>query len=213
MFIHGVFQLEACWFSPQCWCGIEWLYYQINLGAWLCSSNDFPVNFMYSSLVVIIIIIIMRYRTDSRQPVGYLQGPQGFESTTSAWKPSILTTGPFHPLDFIIKSFDVYSRQQLVLANARTNGSQSRFLQTLALQWCSAVSGRDQIPCPQKHPSMWSPVFEKMFTADFSEKDAKEIKLPGKKAQEIRVLLNMIYSCETAGVSGKCFAPMQIVCV
>ncbi|XP_015747508.1 PREDICTED: BTB and MATH domain-containing protein 38-like [Acropora digitifera] len=49
--------------------------------------------------------------------------------------------------------------------------------------------------------SMWSPVFEKMFTADFSEKDAKEIKLPGKKAEEIGVLLNIIYSCETAGVS------------
>lgn len=54
MFIHGVFQLEAYWFSPQGWDGIEWLYYQINLGAWLCSSNDFPVNFMYSSLIVIV---------------------------------------------------------------------------------------------------------------------------------------------------------------
>lgn len=42
--------------------------------------------------------------------------------------------------------------------------------------------------------SMWSPVFEKMFTSDFAEKDAKEIELPGKTAREIEVLLNIVYT-------------------
>lgn len=35
--------------------------------------------------------------------------------------------------------------------------------------------------------SMWSPVFEKMFTSDFAEKDAEEIELPGKKSREVEV--------------------------
>ena len=42
--------------------------------------------------------------------------------------------------------------------------------------------------------SMWSPVFEKMFTSDFAEKNAKEIELPGKKAREVEVLLNVVYT-------------------
>ena len=41
---------------------------------------------------------------------------------------------------------------------------------------------------------MWSPVFEKMFTSDFAEKDAEEIALPGKKAKEVEVLLKIVYS-------------------
>ena len=171
MFIHEVFQLEACWFSPQCWDGIEWLYYQINLGAWLCSSNDFPVNFMYSSLIVIVYYHHHYYHEipNWQRATSWL-----FARPPRIWIYNICmkTQHPDHwafsPLDFIIKSFDVYSRQQLVLANARTNGSQSRFLQTLALQWCSAVSGRDQIPCPQKHPfnvvaSIWENVHSRLF--------------------------------------------------
>lgn len=42
--------------------------------------------------------------------------------------------------------------------------------------------------------SMWSPVFEKMFTSEFAEKDAEEIALPGKKAKEVEVLLKIVYS-------------------
>jgi len=42
--------------------------------------------------------------------------------------------------------------------------------------------------------SMWSPVFEKMFTSDFAERDAKDIELPGKKAQELEVLLKIVYT-------------------
>ena len=42
--------------------------------------------------------------------------------------------------------------------------------------------------------SMWSPVFEKMFTSDFSEKEAREIPLPGKCADEIEILLKLVYT-------------------
>ena len=42
--------------------------------------------------------------------------------------------------------------------------------------------------------SMWSPVFEKMFTSEFAEKDAEEIALPGKNAKEVEVLLKIVYS-------------------
>ena len=41
--------------------------------------------------------------------------------------------------------------------------------------------------------ALWSPVFEKMFTAAFQEKTKDEIPLPGKKANEIKELLLMIY--------------------
>ncbi|KAK3722093.1 hypothetical protein QZH41_019854 [Actinostola sp. cb2023] len=41
--------------------------------------------------------------------------------------------------------------------------------------------------------SMWSPVFEKMFTSNFVERKAKEIPLPGKRADEFDVLLRLIY--------------------
>ena len=41
--------------------------------------------------------------------------------------------------------------------------------------------------------AMWSPVFEKMFTSEFKEKNSCEIALPGKKASEIMELLLVIY--------------------
>ena len=41
--------------------------------------------------------------------------------------------------------------------------------------------------------SMCSPVFSRMFSADFKEKDAEEIPLPEKKAAEIREMLLVIY--------------------
>ena len=46
--------------------------------------------------------------------------------------------------------------------------------------------------------SMCSPVFSRMFSADFKEKDAEEIPLPDKKAAEIREMLLVIYpsSCK-----------------
>ena len=41
--------------------------------------------------------------------------------------------------------------------------------------------------------SIASPVFEKMFTSEFQEKDKNEISLPGKSSTEIKELLLMIY--------------------
>ena len=47
--------------------------------------------------------------------------------------------------------------------------------------------------------AMWSPVFEKMLTLGFKEKNSCEIPLPGKKASEIKELLLVIYPT----ISGK----------
>ncbi|KXJ05425.1 Kelch-like protein 15, partial [Exaiptasia diaphana] len=42
--------------------------------------------------------------------------------------------------------------------------------------------------------SMWSPVFERMFSSEFRERSAPEIPLPGKSAKQIDALLNLMYS-------------------
>ena len=42
--------------------------------------------------------------------------------------------------------------------------------------------------------AFWSPVFERMFTSDFKEKNSDEIPLPGKKASEIKELLQIMYT-------------------
>ena len=47
--------------------------------------------------------------------------------------------------------------------------------------------------------AMWSPVFEKMFTSQFKERNSLEIPLPEKKASEIMELLLIIY----LDISGK----------
>ena len=41
--------------------------------------------------------------------------------------------------------------------------------------------------------AIWSPVFDTMFTSDFKEKNSVEIPLPGKKANEIKLLLQIMY--------------------
>jgi len=41
--------------------------------------------------------------------------------------------------------------------------------------------------------AFWSPVFERMFTSDFKEKNLDEIPLPGKKASEVKELLQIMY--------------------
>ena len=41
--------------------------------------------------------------------------------------------------------------------------------------------------------AFWSPVFERMFTSDFKEKNSNEIPLPGKKASEVKELLQIMY--------------------
>jgi len=41
--------------------------------------------------------------------------------------------------------------------------------------------------------AFWSPVFERMFTSDVKEKNSDEIPLPGKKASEVKELLQIMY--------------------
>ena len=41
--------------------------------------------------------------------------------------------------------------------------------------------------------AIWSPVFDTMFTSHFKEKNSVEIPLPGKKANEMKLLLQIIY--------------------
>ena len=41
--------------------------------------------------------------------------------------------------------------------------------------------------------ALWSPVFEKMFTSEFREKEANEVPLPGKKGSEVKNMLQLIY--------------------
>lgn len=45
--------------------------------------------------------------------------------------------------------------------------------------------------------ALCSPVFEKMFTSEFREKDANEVPLPGKKANEVKEMLQLIYPSVT----------------
>ena len=45
--------------------------------------------------------------------------------------------------------------------------------------------------------AFWSPVFEKMFTSEFQEKGKNEVPLPGKKASEIKEMLQLIYPSVT----------------
>lgn len=50
--------------------------------------------------------------------------------------------------------------------------------------------------------AMWSPVFSKMFTADFKERTARVLPLPGKKASEISEMLLVIYPTSAKQIDG-----------
>lgn len=61
---------------------------------------------------------------------------------------------------------------------------------------------------------MWSPVFEKMFNSPFAERNAKEVPLPGKRKDEIEVLLRLIYSNGTKEkVNGRLIYPILTIAV
>ncbi len=50
--------------------------------------------------------------------------------------------------------------------------------------------------------AMWSPVFSRMFTADFKEKTAQEVPLPEKKSSEIKEMLLVIYPTSSKRIDG-----------
>lgn len=51
--------------------------------------------------------------------------------------------------------------------------------------------------------SQCSPVFEKMFISNFSEKDKREIVMPGKKIAEFHDLLLMVYSLAERSITSE----------
>ena len=51
--------------------------------------------------------------------------------------------------------------------------------------------------------SIHSPVFKAMLNSQFKERTAKEIPLPGKKADEMLEFLKQLYVKEKAGVTSK----------
>lgn len=53
--------------------------------------------------------------------------------------------------------------------------------------------------------SMWSPVFEKMFSLEFREKSSSEVPLPGKKATEIKEMLLAIYPTSKSITEDNCY--------
>ena len=53
--------------------------------------------------------------------------------------------------------------------------------------------------------ALWSPVFSRMFTADFREKTAQQIPLPGKKANDINELLLVIYPTSAKPIDDRNF--------
>lgn len=53
--------------------------------------------------------------------------------------------------------------------------------------------------------SLWSPVFEAMFSDNFKEKDAKEIPLPGKKFDDIVLLMQVLHPPNQEITSEACF--------
>lgn len=59
-----------------------------------------------------------------------------------------------------------------------------------------------------------SPVFEAMLSSNFKEKNAKEIPLPGKTAEEIVDLLRVLYPfCGDAVITSKnCFSLLELAC-
>lgn len=61
--------------------------------------------------------------------------------------------------------------------------------------------------------AIWSPVFDTMFTSDFKEKNSVEIPLPGKKANEIKLLLQIMYDTSwnrSVMTEGNCYFLMDL---
>ena len=59
--------------------------------------------------------------------------------------------------------------------------------------------------------AMWSPVFEKMFTSNFSEKAKTEIPLPYKRSDEFQEMLLMVYSnAERPVTTDNCFSLLKL---
>lgn len=76
----------------------------------------------------------------------------------------------------------------------KTESESQDFLQPWKLSDVVLVVEEERLHVHRAVLAMWSPVFEKMFTSEFQEKDKKEVPLPDKKSSEVQELLLMIYS-------------------
>lgn len=63
----------------------------------------------------------------------------------------------------------------------------------MEVQRCCPCRRRTKLHVHRSTPAIWSPVFDTMFTSDFKEKNSVEIPLPGKKANEIKLVLQIMY--------------------
>lgn len=63
----------------------------------------------------------------------------------------------------------------------------------MEVQRCCPCRRRTKLHVHRSTPAIWSPVFDTMFTSNFKEKNSVEIPLPGKKANEIKLVLQIMY--------------------
>lgn len=79
------------------------------------------------------------------------------------------------------------------MADKESNGERRDFTQAWKFSDVVLVVEGEKLHVHRAVLALCSPVFEKMFTSEFQEKEKKEISLPGKKANEVKELLQIIY--------------------
>ncbi|XP_073259306.1 BTB and MATH domain-containing protein 36-like [Porites lutea] len=83
------------------------------------------------------------------------------------------------------------------MADKESNGERQDFTQPWKFSNVVLVVEGEKLHVHRAVLAMRSPVFKKMFTPEFQEKEKKEIFLPGKKANEVKELLQIIYVYRT----------------
>ena len=79
------------------------------------------------------------------------------------------------------------------MADKESNGERQDFTQAWKFSDVVLLVEGEKLHVHRAVLAMCSPVFEKMFTSEFQEKEKKEIFLLGKKANEVKELLQVIY--------------------
>ena len=79
------------------------------------------------------------------------------------------------------------------MADKESNGERQDFTQPWKLSDVVLEVEGEKLHVHRAVLALCSPVFEKMFTSKFQEREKKEIPLPYKKAKEVKELLQIIY--------------------
>ena len=79
------------------------------------------------------------------------------------------------------------------MADKESNGEPQDFTQPWKFSDVVLVVEGEKLHVHRAVLALCSPVFETMLTSEFQEKEKKEISLPGKKANEVKELLQVIY--------------------